>query len=241
MSGSPAETGDGGSGREDELTGGTQDRPEHSDYPDYPVVLSVVGRSCLVVGAGPVAARKGRGLLTCGARLTVIAPEVGDAMAKVLAETPAGRARLEQRPYRDGEAADYELVVAATGDETVDLRVSSDALSAGALVNGAPAEHVRSVHLPAVHRQGRVTIAVSTGGRSPALAAWVRTRLAQMPGPDLAVLASLLGEARHEMLDEDSAPPRSLDWPDVIDQLAPLVEAGRIDEAKDTLRRLFRP
>ncbi len=219
--------------------------PDHGenrdrDYADYPVVLSVEGRLCLVVGAGPVAARKASGLLACGARLTVIALEVGDAMEDLLEGAPPGRVRLERRPYRDGEAAGYELVVSATGDDAVDGRVTADALVAGALVNGAPTDSVRSVHLPAVHREGPVTVAVSTAGESPALAAWLRRRVAHMGGPDLAVLAGLLSEARQGMRHDDMA-SRAVDWAEIIDRLVPFVEAGRIEEARSLLRRIAGP
>ena len=75
----------------------------------YPVSLNLTGRACLVVGAGPVAARKARGLLAAGALVTVIAPEVGDAMAALSPLT------IVRRAYAPGDAAAYRLVVTATG------------------------------------------------------------------------------------------------------------------------------
>jgi precorrin-2 dehydrogenase len=211
--------------------------PPPQGYPDYPVVVSVVGRRCLVVGAGPIGARKARGLVECGAEVTVVAGEVSEAMVALAAESPSGRMRIERRQYRVPEAVGYEFVVPATGDEVVDRRVTTDALAGGALVNRTSVDDIRAVHLPAVHRQGLVTVAVSTGGRSPALARWLRNRIADLPGPDLAVLAELLAGVR-SMRRGEGLDPVEVDWFHLIDQIVPLVEAGRIDEARAALERL---
>ncbi|HEY1733871.1 MAG TPA: NAD(P)-dependent oxidoreductase, partial [Acidimicrobiales bacterium] len=116
----------------------------------YPVVLRVEGRPCLVVGGGPVAARKAAGLLGCGAVVTLVAPRVDpsvDALrpgpAGAGARSPtAGALTVERRPYRHGEAAGFQLVVTATGLPAVDAAVAEDATAAGIWVNSADdAEH----------------------------------------------------------------------------------------------------
>jgi precorrin-2 dehydrogenase/sirohydrochlorin ferrochelatase len=205
---------------------------------DYPVVLSVSGRPCLVVGAGPVATRKARGLLECGAQVTVVAPETAEAMDALLRTTPTDRLRLERRVYRTGEVTGYDFVVAATGDEATDRLVTQEAIEAGVLVNGAPVASIRSVHLPALHRQGLVTIAVSTSGRSPALARWLRTRIAESTDQQLALLATLLADARAAIHSDDRS-SADIDWSDVIDRVLPLVEQGRVDEARAVLGGLL--
>lgn len=207
---------------------------EPSPSVDYPVILSVSGHPCLVVGAGPVATRKARGLLECGALVTTVAPETGEAMDELLRTTPADRLRLERRVYRRGEVTGYDFVVAATGDEAVDRQVTHEAIEAGVLVNGASVASIRSVHLPALHRQGLVTIAVSTSGRSPGLARWLRTRIAESTDPQLAVLATLLADARAAIQSDDRS-SAGIDWSDVIDRVLPLVEQGRVDEARAVL------
>lgn len=207
---------------------------------DYPVVVSVTGRLCLVVGAGAVAARKARGLLECGARITVVAPELSSAMETLAEEVGPEQMRIERRPYRSGDVAGHELVVVvvATGNRDTDRRVSDDALAAGALVNGAPADSARAVHLPAVHRAGPVTVAVSTEGQSPALARWLRSRIAMTPGPDLALLCELLAEARAERREEHGA--GEVDWPAAIDEIVPMLENGEVDRARAALARRTR-
>ena len=102
--------------------------------PGYPVVLDVAGRPCLVVGGGPVAARRAGVLLASGARVTVVSPEVVPAIERMASDpaTPGrgpgqtpGTLEIVRRRYEAGEAARYHLVVTATGDLVVDRRVVS--------------------------------------------------------------------------------------------------------------------
>jgi siroheme synthase-like protein len=224
-------------------------KDSHSHPPDYPVVLTVAGRRCLVVGAGPVAARKVRGLLRAGARVTVVAPRWSESMQGLVrewdedasvAEAGTGTVELDRRPYRPGEAADYALVVTATGTAAVDTQVVSDATAAGVLVNSADGDTPGTVTLPAVHRQGAVTIGVSTGGASPALARWLRNRIADDLPAELATVALLLEEFRDRRL--AGSPAGSVDWVALIeDELIPLVAAGRVEEARARLVGPGRP
>src|SRR5580693_4235884 len=148
--------------------------------PMYPVVLRIEGRRCLVVGGGPVAARKVHGLLECGALVTVVAPDV-DGSIDALSSTYPGTLAIERRPYRSGEAAEYRLVVTATGTD-VDRLVAADAEFARIWVNSADdAAHCTFI-LPSVHRDGPVSLSVSTGGASPALASWLRRSVAASLG-----------------------------------------------------------
>jgi len=179
-----------------------------------------------VVGGGPVAARKARGLLGCGATLTVIAPDVSSAMAELTPLT------IERRPYAEGDAGAYRLVVTATGIPAVDATVSADAEAAGVWVNSADDVEHCSFILPSVHRDGAVTVAVSTGGRSPALASWLRARLAAQEGTGLGALAELLGRARQSVHDAGRSTEK-VDWVALLDGTLPeLVRDGRFDEAR---------
>jgi precorrin-2 dehydrogenase/sirohydrochlorin ferrochelatase len=223
----------------------TPDSPP-DDQPDFPVVLRLAGCRCLVVGGGPVAARKARVLVEAGAEVTVVAPLVVDTLAALAAAGPArrragppsegpGPLELQRRSYEQGEAADYGLVVAATGRPEVDAAVVADAVGAGVMVNSADSASPGTIRLPAVHRDGRVTVAVSTGGASPALARWLRDRIAISIPPGVAEMATLVDEARTAMRDA-GRPTGSVDWTAILDrQIAPLVAAGRIDEARAAL------
>src|ERR1700722_4328697 len=163
--------------------------------PLYPVSLDVCGQPCLVVGGGKVAARKARSLLECGAAVTVITPTVSPDMEELV---PA-LSTLVTRSYAEGDASAFRLVVTATGIPEVDGAVYADAEAAGVWANSADDMAHSSFILPAVHRDGAVTMAVSTGGLSPALASWLRTRIATDCGDSIGMLAQLLGEARAHM------------------------------------------
>ena len=130
----------------------------------YPVMLSVEGRDCLVVGGGGVALRKVTGLLAEGARVTVVAPET---VAELDALEDEARIRIERRAYRGGEAAGYALVFAATADREVNRRVSEDARRAGVWVNVADDPELCSFHLPARIRRGDLQLAIGSGGTAP--------------------------------------------------------------------------
>lgn len=228
--------------------------------PLYPVALVVDGRHCLVVGGGPIATHKAEGLLGCHAHVTVVAPQITErlrllakegasaasatsASAKATsAESASAKAGadaqlvLEERPYRAGEAADYRLVITATGDPEVDRAVAADAEAAGIWVNSADDVDNCTFMLPAVHRDGDVTVAVSTGGASPALAGWLRDRAAAAIGPEAGTLAVLLDEARRNVRAEGRS-TEATDWSAILSgPFVDLVRSGRLDEARALLQ-----
>src|SRR5260370_39342549 len=134
----------------------------------------MAGRPCLVVGGGPVAERKVRGLLEVGARLAVVGPGVTpqlDAWAR------EGRIRLIRRRYESSDLAGQSLAFVATDDGVVNAEVARDARAAGVLINAADDPAHCDFILPAVLRRGELTVAVSTGGASPALSRIVRDEL----------------------------------------------------------------
>lgn len=199
----------------------------------YPVGLVVAGRPCLVVGGERVAARKVAGLLACGASVTMVAPDVDVAMA-VLGTTERSQPQLQVavRPYRRGEASQYRFVVAATGIAEVDRAVHIDAEAAGVWVNYADDGAHCTAILPAVHRDGPVTVVVSTAGASPALASWIRRRIDAVLGTHLGALAELLEEARC-CVHRAGRSTEAVDWATLLDGPLPdLLSQGRIEEAR---------
>lgn len=194
--------------------------------PYFPVSLKVSGQPCLVVGGGPVAARKAGHLLECGALITVVAPAVGPDMQSLAPLT------IEQRPYAAGEAANFRLVVTATGDPVVDGAVYADAEAAGVWVNSADDPAHCSFILPSVHRSGLVSIAVSTSGSSPALATWLRRQIGTDLGDGLGELAELLAEARNRVR-ESGRRTEDVDWSGLLNGPLPsLVRDGKVEEAQ---------
>jgi siroheme synthase-like protein len=198
----------------------------------YPVSLIVAGRPCLVVGAGPVARRKIEGLARAGARVTVVAPRVEPDVERLAAERDVV---IERRPYRRGEAARYRLVITATGTPELDAGVAADADAAGVWVNSADDSAHCTFLLPAIHRDGPVTVAVSTGGASPALATWLRCQIAAALGEGLGNLAAVLADARRT-IQESGRTTESIDWHSILTgPLLELVRSGRLDDARHLL------
>ena len=197
----------------------------------YPVNLCLSGQRVLVVGGGPVAARKVEALLRAGAHVTVVAPAAIGAIAEHpdVAWLPRG--------YRRGEAGSYRLVVTATSDPAVNSLVARDCAAANVFVNSADDPANCTFTLPSVARRGDLQVAVSTAGRSPALARWLRERIEREIDSGYATLLELLAETRKEAKAafKTSEVPG---WEAALDSgLLELVRVGRTVEAKSLLRR----
>jgi precorrin-2 dehydrogenase/sirohydrochlorin ferrochelatase len=147
-----------------------------------PILVDLAGRRCLVVGGGAVAARKAETLLAADARVTVVAPEIGDELTRLAARDV--RVALERRPYRHGDLDGAALAFAATDDPDVQERVSRDGRASGVLVNAVDEPERCSFVMPAVLDRDPLLVAVSTSGASPALARRIRDDLAAALGPE---------------------------------------------------------
>ncbi len=199
----------------------------------YPVNLVVEGRRCVVVGAGRIAARKIDALLAAGADVHVIAPDVGPDV-RALAE--AGRLTLAERPFAPSDLDDAWLATTATGDAAVDHSVYEAGEARRVWVNSADDPANCSFTLMSVLRQGDLLVTIGTGGRSPALATWLRRRLGEELGPEYATLLDVLSEAR-EALRAEGRSTEEPDWQSALDSgMLDLIRAGNVEEAKEILR-----
>ena len=199
----------------------------------YPVQLVVAGRRCVVVGAGRIAARKIAALLEAGADVHVIASDVGD---EVRSWAEAGRLVVSERGFEPADLDDAWLATTATGVPAVDHAVFEAGEARRVWVNSADDPANCSFTLTSVVRRGDLVVTIGTGGRSPALAAWLRGRLAEELGPEYATLLDVLSEAREELraAGRSSEGP---DWQSAIDSgMLDAIRAGRVDEAKEILR-----
>ncbi len=207
-------------------------RPGRPGLVAYPVQLLVAGRRCVVVGAGRVAARKVEALLEAGAAVHVVAPEVGP---EVRAWHAAGRLTLAERAFRPSDLDGAWLATAATGDPEVNRAVFEAGEARRVWVNAADDPANCSFTLPSVVRRGDVVIAIATGGRSPALAAHLKARLAAEIGPEYEVLLDLLSAAREAMRAAGRS-TEDADWQRAFDSgMLDLIRAGRTAEAKELL------
>lgn len=162
----------------------------------YPVLLDLAGRRCVMIGGGLVAERRVAGLVTAGAHISVISPRVTRALAALAAE---GRIDHEPRAYREGDLAGADLAFVATDAGAVNAAVAREARERGLWINAADDPARCTFILPALVRRGDLTVAVATGGSSPALARAIREELETYLTDDYATLASIAAEARREL------------------------------------------
>lgn len=163
----------------------------------YPVFVLIADRPCLVVGGGSVAERKVQDLLQAGARVTVVSPELTPALA-----AQAGKGEIRHFPgdFQEEQVAGMALVIGATDDPQVNARVSAAAQARGIWVNIVDQPDLCTFIVPAQVRRGELTLAISTGGASPALARQIREELEHHFGPEYGHYLDLLQALRTQVL-----------------------------------------
>ncbi|MDP2744048.1 MAG: bifunctional precorrin-2 dehydrogenase/sirohydrochlorin ferrochelatase [Dehalococcoidia bacterium] len=164
--------------------------------PYYPIFLKVKGERCVVVGGGDVAERKVRTLLGCGALPVVVSPSLSSGLRSLADQ---GMVKVVEREYEAGVLEGSRLVIAATDDTAVNALVVAEAGERGILVNVVDSAELSDFILPSLVQRGDLTVAISTAGRSPALARKLRTVLEQGLGQEYGELALLLSEVRGEL------------------------------------------
>ena len=204
----------------------------------YPVYLDLHDRSCVVVGGGAVAARKVDGLLECGARVAVIAPTLVPALEALW---HAGHIAVRQRPFTASDLDGAVLVIAATNDAAVNAQVAREARARGIWVNVVDDPAHCDFILPAVVRRGDLQIAVSTGGRSPALARWVREDLERRLPAEYGALLALVADLRQELRRAGVAVPPERWQRAVDDEVLARLRAGDPAGARARLRAALLP
>jgi precorrin-2 dehydrogenase len=162
----------------------------------YPVYLELSGRRCLVVGGGLVAERRTEGLVAAGATVTVISPTLTPTLVALAAD---GRIRHSPRGFEPGDLHAVDLAFAATDRGEINAALFREARARGVWVNAADDPAHCTFILPAVVRRGDLTVAVSTGGTSPALARAIREELEGFLTAEYATLARIAAEARREL------------------------------------------
>ncbi len=162
----------------------------------YPIFLRVEERPCLVVGGGDVAARKVESLLAARARVTVVSPEATQRLRE-LAATAAIEWR--QRVYEEGDLRGFFLAYAATSDDKLHESIYLQAEREGVLLNVVDRPQWCTFIVPSIAQRGDLTVAVSTGGASPALARRVRLDIERLLGPEYERAVVLLARLREHL------------------------------------------
>ena len=171
----------------------------------FPIFLKLAGRRCLVVGAGPVGESKIESLLLAGADVRVVAPRATQAVRDWAC---AGKVRWEARCFRPSDLDGVFLVIAATSSAELHEQIFQEARRRGVLCNVVDDPARCDFYYPAVVRRGALQIAISTSGRSPALAQHLKRELDQQFGPEYETWVEQLGEARQKLLARAIDPAR---------------------------------
>ena len=203
----------------------------------YPVFFDLNDRPVLVIGGGRLALEKVNGLLAAHACVTVVAPTLNHELASLRDD---GQIEHIAREYRQGDMRGRALVMAAADDpptNAVNAALHADARALGVPLNAADDPANCDFILPAVVRQPPLTLAISTGGGSPAIARRLREELSDYLDADTSSLAELVAEVRAELRQQGvfrSIPAQA--WQTAIDsRLRILLAQRRRDEAKALL------
>lgn len=203
----------------------------------YPAILILDGRLGVVIGGGPVAERKVRTLLDAGATVRLVAEEPSEGLRRM---AERGGIELVERRYSTGDLGGAAVAIAATDEEATNEAVYRDAVDVGIPVNVVDDTSRCTFIAPSIVRRGDLLIAISTGGKAPALAVRLRERLQREIGEEYAAMLRLLGELREEVTVPGDQEQRAAAWYRVVDSdVLELVRSGRADEARARARELL--
>jgi len=163
----------------------------------YPIFLDLKGKKILVVGGGNVAERKIEALLDCGAKINIVSNELTDKL-KNLVEVYGIRHLNEE--FSEKHLEGIFLVIAATNDKQLNHKVSKIAKKMGLLINAVDQLPDCNFIVPSIVKRGDLLIAISTSGKSPALAQKIRKQLDTQFGSEYEAFLVLMGRVRKEML-----------------------------------------
>jgi precorrin-2 dehydrogenase / sirohydrochlorin ferrochelatase len=169
----------------------------------FPIFLKLDRRRCLVVGAGKVAEEKIEGLLDTGAEITVVAPQATD---RVQALARAKKIRWQARTFRPSDLRDVLLVVAASSSPVLQEKIFREARKQKVLCNAVDDPEHCDFYYGSILRRGSLQIAISTAGKSPALAQRIRKMLERQFGPEYEAWVEALGEARKKLFRREMDP-----------------------------------
>lgn len=204
----------------------------------YPLYLDLKGKICAVVGGGEVAERKVGSLLEAQARVLVISPRIVPAL-RDLGEKGVIECRAEEFVERD--IPELFLVIGATDDPELNLRIAAWARRQKALVNLVDDAAGSDFIVPSWISRGDLTIAISTGGKSPALARKIREELEVKYGREYAEFLGLLGEVRGEVIARVPEPrAREATFRSVVDSdILQLLRQGEKELAREKMRAIL--
>ncbi|MEW6728953.1 MAG: siroheme synthase CysG [Pseudomonadota bacterium] len=206
---------------------------------NLPIFMNLKDRPALVVGGGTVAARKAELLLLAGASVTVIAPRVRNEMRRMI---EAGRVVWREQVFGPGLVRGFRIVIAATDNDAVNRLVFEECERHAIPVNVADQPKLCSFILPSIVERGPLTMAISTGGRSPILARLLKARLEALIPAGFGQLTELLGRYRGAVKQRFAEPQtRKRFWERMLDgPLVQLATSGRIAQAERVIEEALK-
>jgi siroheme synthase-like protein len=162
-------------------------------YPYYPIYLDIEGRNVVIIGGGNVCARKAETMMKYGARVTVVSPEMTDEIEQWARE---GCLAIRRKEYDASDLDDANIVIASTDHQSVNEQIAADCRQRRIPVNVVDVTPLCEFIVPAIIEKGSIQIAISTGGKSPALARTLKEDLHRSIGPEYAEVNDVLGSLR---------------------------------------------
>lgn len=178
-------------------------QPAAVSFKYYPVFLNLNGKTAVVIGGGKTAERKARTLIQAGASVKVISPDITASLGEL---KKTGRLTHIKRPYRKGDLKGAFIVIAGTSSVQINTKIANDARHPGIgpsrLVNVIDTPSEGNFIAPSIVKRGPLTIAISTGGSSPAASKLIRQEIEKLYGVEFAHYLRSLGKMRKKALRE---------------------------------------
>src|SRR3954468_21452225 len=162
-------------------------------FPYYPIYLDIEERNVVIVGGGNVCARKAETMMKYGARVTIVSPEFTDEIEQWARD---GALAIKRKPHETADIEGANIVIASTDDQHVNEQIAADCRARRIPVNVVDVTPLCEFIVPAIIEKGSIQIAVSTGGKSPALARTLKEDLQRAIGPEYAEVNDALGSLR---------------------------------------------
>lgn len=200
----------------------------------FPIFIDTQHQSCLVIGAGEVAARKVELLLKTPAKITVVAPEHCNTIAQ-LAET--GKITLIERPFKPDDIQNQKLIFVATNDNQLNAHIHQLATAKGLLVNVVDNPPLCEFITPAIVDRSPIVVALSSGGVAPVLLRYLRQKLESVLPTGISKLGALFEAFRNKVKSRfNSVDERRAFWEEVMESnIAELAQQGQISAATQAL------
>jgi siroheme synthase-like protein len=162
----------------------------------YPICVNLRGQLCVVVGGGKIAEGKVEGLLTAGAKVKIISPELTSHLHELVNQD---QITYIARAYQKGDLTGAFMVICATDQAEINHKVWQEASANRQLVNVVDDTPRCNFIAPAILRKGDLTLAISTAGKAPALAVRLKERLQEQIGTEYERFLELSGQLREPL------------------------------------------